>query len=550
METTAHLIHELHQAATHETTVAPLAFSGYQTYLDEGDRLTFENQYFARRRQLAVLGLSQVLEPTPAKRAILEEVLWTICNEYTWALPAHLPRTGATFGTAAPQWLDLFNAETGSALAELKFLLKDALSPMLIQRIDEELERRILTPFAAHDWDWMHKANNWSAVVGGCVGITALYQLPAGPRLNQFINRLDIAMTTYLDSFGADGASVEGVSYWAYGFGYYVYYADLLATRGHDDHLLTPSKVRAIAAFPALAQLTEVDTVPFSDYNRVALPTGLLTYCRKHFGVKTPPITTMNALDFDECYRFAQLYRNLLWAPETFDTPAPLIPSDHYFADCQWWVKRDSNVNVVFAAKGGRNDESHNHIDLGHFVFGTAQTLFLTDLGAGEYTRDYFVDALRYRYFPTSADAHALPIIANTSQCAGAVAAHATFSDDTLTLDLSDTYPDTAQLTAFTRRFTMAMPQRQLTVCDHIQTQAPSALQERLITTVKPIVAGNQVRIIKGTQACTIALGTTAIHVATITYADHQGQSAVAYQIQADYPKATVHDCTITCTLN
>ncbi|MDY4307971.1 hypothetical protein SNF32_14980 [Enterococcus mundtii] len=44
----------------------------------------------------------------------------------------------------------------------------------------------------------------------------------------------------------------------------------------------------------------------------------------------------------------------------------------------------------MFAAKGGRNDESHNHIDIGHFVFGTREDLFLTDLGAGEYTKDYF----------------------------------------------------------------------------------------------------------------------------------------------------------------
>ncbi|WP_390405728.1 hypothetical protein [Lacticaseibacillus jixiensis] len=546
MTTTATLIQALHDAATQETTVAPLSFAGLQAYLDSGDRLTYENQYFARRKQLAVLGLSQYLAPTSAKRALLEEVIWAILNEYTWALPAHLPQTGTTFGEAAPQYLDLFNAETGSALAELKFLLQNQLAPELIQRIDGELERRILTPYAARDWSWMHKTNNWSAVVGGCIGITALYQLPAGPRLTQFINRLDVAMTAYLSSFGADGASVEGVSYWAYGFGYYVYYADLLASRHHDDHLLTSPKVRAIAAFPAAVQLSVQATVPFSDYDPIELPTGLLTYCRQHFGVATPPITAMNTVDFDPCYRFAQLYRNLLWAPDHFDAPAPLAPADHYFPDCQWWVKRDHDL--VFAAKGGRNDESHNHIDLGHFVFGTPKHLFLDDLGAGVYTRDYFVEAKRYKYFPPSAAAHALPVIGGFSQQPGPVAAHAHYTKEQLTLDLHETYPQAAKLTAFTRTFSLS--KRQFSLHDHIQTRSASSLQECFITRFKPRIASNQVILTAGDETCTLALATTDIQCHTITYLDHQGQAAIAYQIQAAYAPAAVHDLAITGTLS
>ena len=54
----------------------------------------------------------------------------------------------------------------------------------------------------------------------------------------------------------------------------------------------------------------------------------------------------------------------------------------------------------------GSNQESHNHLDVGHFVLGTTEELFLTDLGAGEYTKEYFDENTRYHYFPAAAISH------------------------------------------------------------------------------------------------------------------------------------------------
>lgn len=48
------------------------------------------------------------------------------------------------------------------------------------------------------------------------------------------------------------------------------------------------------------------------------------------------------------------------------------------------------------AFKGGNNDEPHNHNDIGSFLLTVEGEVFLTDLGCGEYTKEYFQPDTRY----------------------------------------------------------------------------------------------------------------------------------------------------------
>lgn len=160
--------------------VSELSLKEFLSYTETGNRLTYEEQYFARRRELAVLSLSLLQDTDEQTENLLEQTLWEICNEYTWALPAHLPLIENRYGTASPVWLDLFAAETGQALIETIELIGQKLSPFLKERIFQEVERRILLPFESRPWDWEEKENNWSAVIGGCIGMIALSMLSMG----------------------------------------------------------------------------------------------------------------------------------------------------------------------------------------------------------------------------------------------------------------------------------------------------------------------------------------------------------------------------------
>jgi len=73
---------------------------------------------------------------------------------------------------------------------------------------------------------------------------------------------------------------------------------------------------------------------------------------------------------------------------------------------------------IAFAAKGGHNGESHNHNDLGHFILHDRGDNVLADLGAGEYTREYF-GSNRYQFLHNGSHGHSVPVIDGSFQLAG-----------------------------------------------------------------------------------------------------------------------------------
>lgn len=513
-----------------------LPYQGYQEYLESGNRVAFESHYFARRRMLVVLGLAYEMERKAAIKVLLEQVIWEICNEYTWCLPAHLPIVDGQFSSQARHTVDLFAAETGQSLAELFMLVGGDLSPVITERVLYEIDQRLFLPFEEQTWEWETKENNWSAVIGGCLGMTALYVLPKkSERQLRMIKRLDTAMQSYLNSFGEDGACVEGVGYWAYGFGYFLYYAQLLAEVLQEDTYLKQPKTRKIAAFPYYTMISPGHYVPFSDYSAIELPSGLVSYCYEHLGVAVPQLSGVSPLDFDPCYRFAHSYRNLYWHNKaiTRETNASFY---HYFEQAQWFMAKDVQQDLFFAAKGGSNQESHNHLDVGHFVLGTTEELFLTDLGAGEYTKEYFDENTRYHYFPAAAISHSLPIInQHTQRPTAEEATVLQVNDQQFDLDLSAFYPKAA-VTEYQRRFVVS--QQQVTIEDHFvfdEHQAKNLVVENFITNIPPMVQDKTVQLMTKKARCVLRFTSDKIQIQPVTYQDHHGVQAQAYLIQAEY---------------
>lgn len=518
--------------------VVPLSFAKAQLYLTTGNRLLFEEDYFARRKQLAVLALSVKLGADENLK-LLEAVIISVCDEYTWALPAHLPLADGAFAAESSSCIDLFAAETGEALTEIKQLLQDKLTEATRARIDSELERRIFTPFLAHSWAFETKENNWSAVIAGSIGLSALYQLtPSDARLQQILAKLRTSFDSYLRSFGADGACEEGVGYWAYGFGYYCYFAERLAAVLADFSYLENPKVKKIAAFPYYTLIGKGAFLPYSDYSEVALPSGLVSFCHARFGVKVPPVEQISGLDFDPCYRFAHLSRNLAWTEEI--KPEKEASFSHYFPDVQWLAVKSAEQDFFFSAKGGHNGESHNQNDLGSFVIGSTEELLLTDLGAGEYTREYFDDAYRYTYLVNSSESHSVPIINGTFQVAGQ-AAHTTSKvqrQSTATvfkLAIKQAYPVTGF--TFEREFLLEENSKRVTLTDRFSflKETDNTIVENFVSKLKPIIVGNQVVISGQKKTCRLTFPQGTLQIIPRTYQNHHGEKQTVYFIQASY---------------
>lgn len=514
-------------------------YQPFMRYLKDGNRLEFEALYFERRRKLAVFGLNAYFNPSEENLCFLEEIIWSICNEYTWSLPAHLDSSQHIYDSNSPQMIDLFASETGQTLAELTHLLGEHLSQMIKERVRLEIDRRIFMPFEAKKWHWETVENNWNSVVGGCVGMCAFYQLPfQSSRQQAIVYRIKDSFSAYLDGFYEDGACLEGVSYWSYGFGYYIYFAEMLREQYGDASLLTSQKVKNIAAFPYHSLMSDDNFVPFSDYNKTLLPSGLLSYCHRQFGVEIPEIKAINPLDFDHCYRFAQLIRNYEWT----ELHAEKVVKDiKFYPDAQWFFARypEEKMNVAF--KGGRNDESHNHNDLGHFILGDMRELFLTDLGAGEYVADYFKEETRYNFLNNAAEGHSIPIIDGYSQVSGSVSssihdASVLAEEQMVCYDLTDTYAKESRVNSFRRRFDVNANNRELLITDEFHFEsAQNKVVENYITIMPPVVTDHIVTLANKEMMCRIEMETANIVVEEKVYSNHKGETKTAFLIQAHF---------------
>ncbi|HWP68440.1 MAG TPA: heparinase II/III family protein, partial [Rectinemataceae bacterium] len=412
----------------------------YRTFDETGDRAAFEAPYFERRRRLVATGLAAWLWKKPEDIACLEDTIWAICNEYTWALPAHLEggsldplalqRAGKKTGGGAlwphREYLDLFACETGFALAEITTILEGSLAPIVTERARLELGKRVLKPFLARKepWRWELMRNNWCAVCAGSIGAAALYIERDERTLSAIIDRVLPTMERFISSFADDGACLEGSGYWTYGVGFFLSFADMLEkSSGGLIDLAATDKFRRIAAFMSRCYLNDSMAISFADGSSgERYRIGIAHFLARRFPGLPLPYPSL-AADFthDHYGRWCLAFRDLLWARGAV---APVIkPASSepvWLPDAQWLIcPARAQDSLAFAAKGGHNDEPHNHNDVGSFELISGKSEFLADLGCGSYTRDYF-GAGRYSILCNSSLGHSLPIIDGRGQESGA----------------------------------------------------------------------------------------------------------------------------------
>lgn len=466
-----------------------IPFAGYQAFRDTGSRAESEEAYFNVRKQLTALGCYlQWAQPSGQEIAYFNELLWSVANEFTWCLAAHLKFGEEGFLGKPDQVIDLFAAETAATLGELLTIHKNIIDPYINTYIRSQVDRRIFTPFLKQDWWWETSKSNWSAVCSGSIGMAVLY-LEEGDRKAALLKRIDRALTYYLGGFGEDGATEEGIGYWVYGFGYYIYYTALRYDM--DPKFILPDevkdKIRRIAEFPRFMQITDDSFVPFSDADMgTMIPTGLLSYLQKEYHVLPPLCNKVTPFDFEHCYRYAHISRNLLWTDSAvFDRKDNDFT--HYFSDRQWLVQKKGSI--FFAIKGGNNAEEHNHNDVGSFIIALGGECILTDLGAGPYTAGYFGNQ-RYQYMHTRSYWHNIPLLQGKEQVPTSEGCEVkeVFIDGTkaqMIMELSKLY-DIDELQSY-RRFVASNPAKgKVILMDEFEGTDPLEIEEGFISRIKP----------------------------------------------------------------
>ena len=472
--------------------IPALTYSAYRRFVYDGDRNEYETPYFQRRRMMNVLAIMAVLYPEREEYIRkLMDVIYAVCDEYTWCLPAHQTELGKNNN----RHIDLFAAETGFCLAEIYHLLGERFEPLIADRIRVEIDRRIIQSFLDTRFFWEKNGSNWAAVCTGSVSCTFMLMRPE--LMPEVEERFTTGMKYFLGGFGPDGVCEEGFSYWCYGFGFFTVWADMYRTftEGREDWFKM-DHVRAIAPFLSRMYLTGPCTVSFSDTGRTGVYNmGVLHYLKNEYPEEVIIPDPAYSELMDSCGRWCTFLRSFTWMKEEYlaSTADATTDMTYYAPSVSWLIKRGAAYS--FAAKGGHNAEPHNQHDVGSFSLAKDGRQILTDPGSGVYTRQYFTPAVRYDGVACGSRGHSVPFFGTDEDRADSAgrgkhygyqkdgkqfaARDVAFTGDTFTMDIGPAYGE-----AFVRKVlrTFTFGEGGFTLRDEFDVDAGIPVTDRLVS--------------------------------------------------------------------
>jgi len=473
------MLFEKYEEYCKDKEIPSLPFSKWIRYAKDGDRYEFEKPYFIRRHQLTVFAMLCLIYPEKEEYlSKLQDVIWAICEEHSWCLPAHIPADRLNEEIT----IDLFASETALYLAEIKYTLFDRLSAIVTRKISKEIKRRITDSIKNNHFFFETVKSNWSAVCGGSVAVTLFYEEP-----DTFVllkDRLMENFDRYRESIIEDGAISEGVSYWEYGYGFYMLFADMYErfTMGRYD-LMDDEKIKKAAHFHLDMCLDKTKAYAFADGN-AELKNNLYHtyYLREKFLLPALPLE--NA--FINFSKFSWAVRAFL----LFDPKAETYTLNEgraYYEKFQCFTERRKNYS--FAIKGGHNGEEHNHNDIGSFVLCADDRVLLCDLGAPQYSR-FTLSVENYdKVLEKSSKGHTVPLVNGETQGWGKeYTGKLSVDGDAVTVDMKNAYkkkPD-----KLIRKITLH--DDEITLCDSF---SGCTLKERFVTEIKPEISKGLIKI-------------------------------------------------------
>lgn len=422
-----------------------------------GNRSNYEDIYFKRRNVLSTLVIAELLEQKGRFIPQIVNGIWAICEETTWALPAHMylqrndpgknviigPGDGATpLPNPGENVVGLFVGETAALISWTYFLLQnelDSVTTVIPERMRYELERRVIHPYLKRDdfW-WMgfsgHSVdNNWNPWVNGNVLVTALLTETDTSELVNTVYKTMRSVDYFINQYPVAGGCSEGPSYWNVAAGSLIKYLQLLkdATNGKIDiashpliekmggyiykmHIGGNYFVNYADAHP---RITPNITAVF-EFGKVCNDNKLKRFAAYFANRNGSATREFNRLDnnLQVFIGYLQIYNEIKHVK-----PVSPLPKLSWFPGLQVLTTRTqkgSLKGLFLSAKGGTNGESHNHNDVGNFIIYVKAKPAIIDIGVGTYTRQTF-SKNRYKIFTFQSAWHNLPTINGVMQHAG-----------------------------------------------------------------------------------------------------------------------------------
>jgi hypothetical protein len=509
-------------AAAYEGRPIPeLRATQYMEYWREGNRKRYEDQYFARRSMLIARALGVCLDEGDDKAVDeLIDTIWAICEESTWVLPAHntRPEEGG-YGkeladVEAPIYVDLFSAETASALSWTLYLAGSRIareSPLTARRIEVEVKKRVLDPYLKYDYyGWMglshnDPVNNWNPWINANVLACALLIEPDETARIRLVEKACKSADRFIAFYAEDGGCDEGPSYFNAAGAALLDLLSLLddATDGAAAVWDKPL-IRSMSEYIAHAHLANGWFLNFADASAKVTPSvAMLGRLSKKMGSERLAafaryMTKAGLGEGSYTPGHNMIYRQLcdLFRAEEYAGSAPCVAArDHYFPGIQVFIARQAENDtdgLIVAGKGGTNDESHNHNDIGNYVVYLDGEPRVADVGVETYSRKTFSPD-RYDIWTMQSGNHNTAIINGQDQLPGPGYGARSVQYDVIgdvtvfSLDIAGAYGTDAKVESYRRTITYDRKANTIEAADRLKLTAalqPTAIP--LILAVKP----------------------------------------------------------------
>lgn len=542
----------------------PISYAtDFMAFRTEGNRIQQEKPHFSRRHAFQTLLLGELCEYQGRFLPDIANGIFAICEETFWGISAHYPEGHDTdmLPDAEHCYIDLFAAETASLLATAYSLLRNelyAFCPQIITRLEYETDRRIIKPYLSHtDFWWMgyhQTVNNWNPwIISNLITVFLTIPMPSSTRLLG-IQKMFREADNYCKDMPLDGGCDEGASYWSVAGGTLFEFCEQLftASNGRID-LFSDERIQNSGKYICQAYIGDGYFANFADGTpKITHSLAGLLYL---YGLRiNDPRLKALAWELSQQtenlpperrrdYKIKRSLYQMIYRQE-------ILQKNPFHPEKSCAVDSIQNAFLhqgdwVCAAKGGHNNESHNHNDVGSFLAYWQNRPVLIDPSCGTYTAQTFGGG-RYDIWTMQSDWHNLPQVNGHSQLPGKEyrADGFALSGNTASFSFAPAYPRESSLTTLSRQITLFPAGPQITD-KFVFEKDENQIREHFVTTLpvriekEQVILGEQF-ILQVDTPCQICLDTVSFgddeklvnswqtdHINRIGFCFDAGQNAV-----------------------
>lgn len=446
--------------------------SDYLEYERSGNRKVMENPFDANNQAIVQLLFAELAEGKGRFMDQLINGVFHSCEMTSWALSGHLVRQpdGRSLPAYDYDMIDLTAGDLGNMLSWVYYFMHesfDKINPEISRRLYHELDKRIMVPYLEDDSFWWMAVNykdgdminNWNPWCNSNALMTFMLLENDTDRLAKAVMRSIESVDKFINYVHQDGACEEGPSYWGHASGKLLDYLVLLSDiTGDRINIFDNPQIRNMGEYISRSYVGNGWVVNFADasakgggdpylifrYGKAIQSQELLAFAGylntgKGIGLKSRDV-----------YRILEAFQVDRELQQMKDPRKS--PDYTWYPDTEFYYARKGKA--FFAAKGGYNDESHNHNDAGTFSLWVNDTPMLIDAGVGTYTRQTF-SSERYTIWTMQSNYHNLPLVNGVPQKYGRKykakvldAANGRFS-----VDIAGAYPAEAKIKEWKRSY-------------------------------------------------------------------------------------------------